>query len=126
MILKKISPDHSSPGASPSTYGQRRPLHTLEGKLTLAFLLATAAIFAVNLFLVLNINTALEKINRVFYSNVQTNTLSEALDNVQQGLADYLGVDRSALSNELSKLRREKLVYTEKNQFHLLKQEESL
>lgn len=44
----------------------------------------------------------------------------------RQGLADYLGVDRSALSNELSKLRREKLVYTEKNQFHLLKQEESL
>ncbi|MCI6637431.1 MAG: histidine kinase [Bilifractor sp.] len=95
MILKKISPDHSSPGASPSTYGQRRPLHTLEGKLTLAFLLATAAIFAVNLFLVLNINTALEKINRVFYSNVQTNTLSEALDNVQQGLADYLSVGSS-------------------------------
>lgn len=44
----------------------------------------------------------------------------------RQGLADYLGVDRSALSNELSKLRREKLVYTEKNHFHLLKQEESL
>ena len=44
----------------------------------------------------------------------------------RQGLADYLGVDRSALSNELSKLRREKLVYTEKNQFHLLKQEESI
>lgn len=44
----------------------------------------------------------------------------------RQGLADYLGVDRSALSNELSKLRREKLVYAEKNQFHLLKQEESL
>ena len=44
----------------------------------------------------------------------------------RQGLADYLGVDRSALSTELSKLRREKLVYAEKNQFHLLKQEESL
>ena len=44
----------------------------------------------------------------------------------RQGLADYLGVDRSALSNELSKLRREKLVYAEKNQVHLLKQEESL
>lgn len=44
----------------------------------------------------------------------------------RQQLADYLGVDRSALSNELSKLRREKLVYAEKNQFHLLKQEEFL
>jgi len=44
----------------------------------------------------------------------------------RQQLADYLGVDRSALSNELGKLRREKLVYAEKNQFHLLKQEEFL
>lgn len=44
----------------------------------------------------------------------------------RQQLADYLGVDRSALSNELSKLRREGLVRAEKNQFYLLKQEELL
>ena len=42
----------------------------------------------------------------------------------RQQLADYLGVDRSALSNELSKLRREGLVRAKKNQFYLLKQEE--
>ena len=44
----------------------------------------------------------------------------------RQQLADYLGVDRSALSNELSKLRREGLVRAKKNQFYLLKQEELL
>lgn len=38
----------------------------------------------------------------------------------RQQLADYLGVDRSALSNELSKLRREGLLTTRKNQFSLL------
>ena len=38
----------------------------------------------------------------------------------RQQLADYLGVDRSALSNELSKMQREGLLQVEKNQFRLL------
>lgn len=38
----------------------------------------------------------------------------------RQQLADYLGVDRSALSNELSKLRREGILTAEKNRFSLL------
>ena len=88
--LKKNGPDSSPQIFFSSPNRQRRPLHTLEGKLTLAFLLATAATFAVNLFLFLNINTALEKVNRVFYSNVQTNCLSETLDSVQQSLTDDL------------------------------------
>lgn len=37
----------------------------------------------------------------------------------RQQLADYLGVDRSAMSNELSKMRREKLIDYKKNSFHL-------
>jgi len=37
----------------------------------------------------------------------------------RQQLADYLGVDRSALSNELGKMRREGLLETTKNQFKL-------
>ena len=40
----------------------------------------------------------------------------------RQQLADYLGVDRSALSNELSKLRREGLLTARKNRFTLLTQ----
>ena len=38
----------------------------------------------------------------------------------RQQLADYLGVDRSALSNELSKLRREGILAVRKNEFRLL------
>ena len=38
----------------------------------------------------------------------------------RQELADYLGVDRSALSNELSKMQREGLLQVEKNRFRLL------
>lgn len=39
----------------------------------------------------------------------------------RQQLADYLGVDRSALSNELSKMQRDGLIRVEKNHFLLLK-----
>lgn len=38
----------------------------------------------------------------------------------RQQLADYLGVDRSALSNELSKLRRKGVLTARKNRFSLL------
>jgi CRP-like cAMP-binding protein len=38
----------------------------------------------------------------------------------RQALADYLCVDRSALSAELSKLRKERLVESVKNKFKLL------
>lgn len=41
----------------------------------------------------------------------------------RQQLADYLGVDRSALSNELSKMKKEGILITEKNYFQLLKTE---
>lgn len=37
----------------------------------------------------------------------------------RQQLADYLGVDRSALSNELSKMRKEGLLEYQRNQFQL-------
>ena len=37
----------------------------------------------------------------------------------RQQLADYLGVDRSALSNELSKMQREGLIEFRKNKFNL-------
>lgn len=39
----------------------------------------------------------------------------------RQQLADYLGVDRSALSNELSKMQRDGLLRYEKNTFYLSK-----
>ena len=39
----------------------------------------------------------------------------------RQGLADYLGVDRSALSVEIGKLRREGVIESERSAFTLLK-----
>ena len=38
----------------------------------------------------------------------------------RQELADYLEVDRSGLSAEISKLRREGILLSEKNQFTIL------
>ena len=38
----------------------------------------------------------------------------------RQELADYLEVDRSGLSAEISKLRKEKIIESEKNRFTLL------
>ena len=38
----------------------------------------------------------------------------------RQELADFLGVDRSALSSELSKLQKEKILKFNKNEFKLL------
>lgn len=39
----------------------------------------------------------------------------------RQQLADYLAVDRSAMSNELSKMQKEGLIQFHKNEFHLVK-----
>ena len=41
----------------------------------------------------------------------------------RQGLADYLQVERSAMAAEISKLRREGVLESKKNQFRLLNQE---
>ena len=38
----------------------------------------------------------------------------------RQQLADYLGVDRSAMSNELSKMQRDRLITYKRNEFTLL------
>lgn len=38
----------------------------------------------------------------------------------RQDLADYLSVDRSALSNEISKLKKEGIINSEKNEFEII------
>ncbi|MBQ3108957.1 MAG: Crp/Fnr family transcriptional regulator [Clostridia bacterium] len=44
----------------------------------------------------------------------------------RQQLADYLGVDRSALSHELGKMQKEGLLTVKKNRFELIKIEEAM
>ncbi len=48
------------------------------------------------------------------------NSLDFTIPLNRQQLADYLAVDRSAMSNELSKLRREQIIDFDKNWFHLI------
>ena len=43
----------------------------------------------------------------------------------RQQLADYLGVERSALSNELSKMQKDGLIQYRKNEFKLLQREDN-
>lgn len=44
----------------------------------------------------------------------------------RQQLADYLSVDRSALSNELSKMQKEGIISYYKNKFYLMKLQKNI
>ena len=50
----------------------------------------------------------------------QTGSNSFFIPYDRQGLADYLGVERSAMSAELSKLRKENIIECQKNRFTIL------
>ena len=50
----------------------------------------------------------------------QTGSNSFSIPYDRQGLADYLGVERSAMSAEISKLRKEGIIECQKNQFTIL------
>ena len=63
---------------------------SLQQKLILTFLLTSSLIFLVNLFLFLNINRAITKIDEVYISNVQISSLSDSLSDVQTYMTDYL------------------------------------
>jgi CRP-like cAMP-binding protein len=52
---------------------------------------------------------------------VKNNSKEFEISYDRQGLADYLGVERSAMSAELSRLRQEGIIDTKKNKFKLLK-----
>ena len=66
--------------------------------------------------------TIREKLLSYFDEQVMENgSYSFTIPFSRQQLADYLGVDRSALSNELSKMRRDGLVSFRKNEFTLNK-----
>ena len=58
------------------------------------------------------------------YQALRSGSRSFTIPFNRQQLADYLNVDRSALSNELSKMQREGLLQASRNRFHLLAGEE--
>ena len=53
---------------------------------------------------------------------LRENSRSFAIPFDRQQLADYLGVDRSALSAELGRMRAEGLIRFRKNEFELLRE----
>lgn len=54
------------------------------------------------------------------YQSICANSYEFEIPYSRQQLADYLGVDRSALSAELSKMQKEGLLTFHKNSFHIL------
>lgn len=52
----------------------------------------------------------------------QNNSSSFEIPFDRQELADYLGVDRSGLSTEIGKLRKEKIIECEKSWFRLVEE----
>ena len=61
-------------------------------KLTSAFLLTLLILFFINLFLYMNVNSMLERVNEVYQSNSSLNELSETLEKVQNSMTEYLSV----------------------------------
>ncbi|WP_130837569.1 sensor histidine kinase [Lachnoclostridium sp. Marseille-P6806] len=69
--------------------------HGLQSKLILTFLLTSVLILAVNLFLFLNINRTIGRIDRVYLSNLQISLLSDSLSDTQEQVTDYLSTKSS-------------------------------
>ncbi|MGF6907661.1 Crp/Fnr family transcriptional regulator [Fusobacterium sp. PH5-44] len=64
-----------------------------------------------------------ERLMRFFsYEATKKNSLSFEIPFSRQQLADYLSVERSALSHELSKMQKEKIIIYKKNSFTLIKE----
>lgn len=69
---------------------------TLGGRLTLTFAATSAFIFLINIYLFFNLNHALNQmVDRSFYANVQTSSLSDSLDSIQNSMTDYLSTKSS-------------------------------
>ena len=62
----------------------------IQTRLIVIFLITTALIFLVNIFVYLNINGMIEQIEAVYSSNISLNELSETLSRVQDEMGQYL------------------------------------
>ena len=59
-------------------------------KLVAVFLVTSVIAMGVNIFIYVNLNQALDKINTVFSSNISLNQLTDNLNEIHQGLTGYL------------------------------------
>lgn len=68
---------------------------TIQTKLIFTFIFTTLIIFIVNLFVYINLNQMISKIEEIYSSNVNLNDLTEALSDVQLSMTDYLNTKSS-------------------------------
>lgn len=62
----------------------------IQTKLIVVYCLTALLILVVNLFMYRNINNMLHRLDQIYVSNINLNELSDALDNVQNNMTNYL------------------------------------
>lgn len=68
---------------------------TIRIKLVAVFMFTCFIVFVVNIFMYVNINAMISKINEAYISNVNLNELSESLTSIQESMTDYLNTKSS-------------------------------
>lgn len=63
---------------------------SIQIKLTISFMFTLVIILAMNLFMYLNINSMMSRVDEVYVSNLNLNELSEALQTLQESVKGYL------------------------------------
>jgi sensor histidine kinase YesM len=68
---------------------------TIKTKLILVFLMTTIIIFSVNMYMYVNMNYMITKIDKIYVSNTKLNELQNALSGVQSKMTEYLNTKSS-------------------------------
>ncbi|MBQ7464340.1 MAG: histidine kinase [Lachnospiraceae bacterium] len=63
---------------------------SVQMKLTIFFFVTSVIVILVNIIMFININNAIDSVNRVYYTNFLINEAKDALDTVQRSMNDYL------------------------------------
>ena len=64
--------------------------YSIQTRLIIMFLLTTALIFVVNVYVYMNLNQMIGRIEDIYASNVSLNNLSDTLVDIQESMTQYL------------------------------------
>ena len=67
----------------------------IQTKLIFVFIVTSMIVFVVNVFVYMNLNQMISKIDEIYASNVSLNELADALSDVQTSMTDYLNTKSS-------------------------------
>lgn len=73
---------------------------SIQTKIAAAFVFTSLIIFVVNLFMYVNINGMVKRMDKVYQSNLKLNELSRALNEVQDTMTEYLNTKNSDMLEE--------------------------